>query len=393
LGKTLHIAAVSSGRSWDVELAFGADVILFHPTRPVAYAQDRRARRLVAVDLETGFTLRERSLAYPASSMCLHAQGSQLVVALQRLISADTEGEGRILILDSQTLETVREFDVPMDPSDMFVTDSGIVVATSGSGQWTAVRSFHVVTGNQLGSASVYYHGRLALHPSQRVFYVSTTAVNPSSFGRFDLDPVTGVITAGATSSLGAGDLFPVPNGTEIVSATGALISASEDGVQDLHFLRQIVEAYFTDIFFDTSAGLAFGVGNYWSDGTVSQLFVLGSQHEMLSATPMPSATRWVHGRAPYLYTVEAEETRALIRRWAHPQWNLELKARPEAGNQGTVVLEIRGWPGREFILWQSQDLRGWTPILTNHLEQGIQSVRPAVPDVSGAYYRATVAE
>lgn len=388
--KTLNIAAVSSGRSWDVELAFGADVILFHSTRPVAYAQDRRARRLVAVDLETGFTLRETPLAYPASSMSIHAQGNQLVVALQKRISADTEGEGRILVLDSETLEIVREFDVPMDPSDMVVTDSGIVVATSGSGQWTAVRSFHVQTGNQLGSASVYYHGRMALHPSQRIFYVSTTAVNPSSFGRFDLDPATGVITAGATSALGAGDLFPAPNGTEIVSATGALISASENGVQDLQFLRQIVEAHFTDMFFDTSAGLTFGVGSYWRDSTVAHLFVLGSQHEVLSATPMPTSTRWVHGEAPYVYTVEVYEARALIRRWMHPHWNLELKARTEEGTEGQAVIEIRGWPGRDYVLWQSPDLQDWSPLLTNHLEQGTQIVRPSVRGAPAVYYRAT---
>lgn len=390
--RTLNVAMAPREGTTDFELTFAVSGFQFHPTRPVAYAVDPLGQRVVEVALDSGFVAREARLTHPANSLALSPDGTKLVVALRRRISIDGEGEGTFVDFDPETLAPRGEFEVAMDPEDVVVSDAGVVVAASGSGQWTAVRTFRLATGDELGSAPAFYHGRLAMHPSQRAFYLSTTAQNPPGFTRFDLDPASGAITVRGTSGEAAGDVFPGPGGDEIVSASGALLRASDEPDQDLQPLRRIVEAHFTDVSFEAVSGLAFGVGAFWADSSATRLFVLGSNYEVLEDVPMPAATRLVQAAAPRLYTVEIEADRTLIRRRRHPLASVRLEARAIPGIPGAVEIEVRGSPGREVVLIRSPDLTSWIPVWTNRFESESLIHRSEADEASG-YFRAVLGD
>jgi hypothetical protein len=276
------------------------------------------------------------------------------------------------------------EFDVAMDPEDILATDAGIIIAASGSGQWTAVRSFQMETGAELGSSRIYYHGRLALHPSQQMFYVSTTAQNPPTLTRFDLNPSTGEITVRGSTGSANGAAFPAPSGTELISASGTLLRTSNDA-EDLQDIRQIAQASIRDVHFDTSHGLVFAIGNPWVSSDAA-LLRFDSAYAWMESLPLPPSTAYLHAAAPYLYTVEIESHRTVIRRRLHPTASIRLTSRMAGG---ILELEVAGWPGTRFELATSTDLGNWTPVLTDVLASSPFTWPAPSFDSGELYFRA----
>jgi hypothetical protein len=371
-----------------LELQFAPADIVFDSRRPVAYATDPARKRIVRIQLATGLIDQELSFALTPGAIALSPDGVRLYVALVRLRSADQEGSGAFAAIDPEAFTAAQSLDLPMDPFDLVATDTGRIVVTSGSGQWTQVRSFRVDTGEQLGSAQVYYLGRIALHPSQTAFYVATTALNPPSFARFDLDPVTGSITAGGSSGSANGEVFPDPNGTRLLTSAGTILRASTNPAEDLQVLRQLIEGSFWSVGYDPTNALTFAVGELWAASGQRMLFQFsGPDLDPGRATPVPGNIWMVHAAAPFLYTVAYETDRAVIERWFHP--TIEVRLSPiGAAPTGEFELSAAGWPGRIIVLEGSSNLIDWVAISTNTIGAAPLVLRDPQPSMTRRFYR-----
>jgi hypothetical protein len=146
---------------------------------------------------------------------------------------------------------------------------------------------------------------------------VATTAVNPPSFTKFGLDPVTGALTVGGSSGSANGEVFPDPNGTRLLTSAGTALRASANPAEDLQLLRQLLEGSLWSVSYDPANGLTFAIGELLGGFEPMLLFQFGGPDLNLNrSTPIGSNVRMVHASAPFLYTVAYEANRAVIQRW-----------------------------------------------------------------------------
>lgn len=84
----------------------------------------------------------------------------------------DDEQSGGIDIVDSDSFQFVKSIRIDIDPFDIVVDNKGIMYISSGSGQWTNIKSYSSETGAKLSSIeSIRQQSYLEIHPNQTKLY------------------------------------------------------------------------------------------------------------------------------------------------------------------------------------------------------------------------------
>jgi DNA-binding beta-propeller fold protein YncE len=210
-----------------VQVSFPAAGLAWDSGRKALYLSDQAGLRVVKIGLAEGQVAGNIAFEPGPEALFVSPDGRFLYVGQPAHPHADNSSfpqEGVIGVVDTATFTKVREFEVAIDPYELVATDTGFVVVSSGSDQWTRIRSYDAATGAVCGGAMIRQRSRLALHPSQDCVYAADTDSGPSDIQRFDLDPATGAgLAYAAADDLTPLGSFPVPSGANFVGGHGEL--------------------------------------------------------------------------------------------------------------------------------------------------------------------------
>lgn len=317
------------------ELPFAAADLAFDPIRPRLYATAAASRSLTVLSLGDGLPERGFDFKRTPESLVVSPDGARLAVALlRRPHSAYWFGghtnDVALFRLGDGSMEREGTFQVEADPFDLALTDSGILLMSGGSDQWTELHTYRVPEGILLGKTGVSQLTRLALHPSQAAVYTADTWLSPSDLGRISFDPKTGVVLDAWDSPYHgdypmAGGVFCDPRGEVVLSRGGTVLTSSADRGKDLRFIRSLDVGMIEGAFADLEHATLFTVGE-----ARLRRFNLESL-EPVSDQPVDSGTRVVHATSAFLYTVAILGERTVVRRLLNPARGAETNQTPVA--------------------------------------------------------------
>ena len=244
------------------ELPFAATDVAFDPIRPYLYASSKANKAVYAISLETGLIERMYRFDHMPEALSIAPDGSRLFAGLlTREHSSywwNEDGHvGYVASWDLATRTMDRYFRIAEDPSDIVVTSSGHLVVSSGSGQWTYVRVFNAQDGRQTGAISSVYQGtRISLHPSETKIYAADNGLSPPDIERYDLLPGGGIQYRWDSPYHGVhrmwGNVWPMPDGTRLITAGGDLFRATDDPATDMRYLQGLSSGTIAHVAFDT---------------------------------------------------------------------------------------------------------------------------------------------
>lgn len=208
---------------------------------------------LISYNYETN-TKQSVSFSLPAESI-FYSNGKIFLTLLKGDHSSywwDEDQEGAIAIVDASTLKTINTFDIPIDPYDI-VADENYVYVSSGSGQWTYIKSFHMNSGIEMSSQGIRQASNIFLHPSKNRIYAVDTDTSPRDIEVFSIQ--NGIISKGVDSPYhGDYDLEPFmvisPDGKYIFNNEGTIFLSSQLKATDMQYVTDL-NTEFYDIAFN----------------------------------------------------------------------------------------------------------------------------------------------
>ena len=212
------------------------------PSRPVVYAIDDSESTIVSYDLIEKKVTKTSTSFSKAPRKLVYASGELYVIFSDGEYSPyrfDGEQGGTVRVLDPSTLQVIDEWDVDIDPYDIAADESGHVYLTSGSGQWTYIKSYDRTTKRELSSSRVYHQTKIMLHPSENRIYSITTPLSPRDMDVFRL--TDGKFTTTYDSPY-HGDyklstVFGItPDGKFIVNGAGSAFTATNNKTSDMNY-------------------------------------------------------------------------------------------------------------------------------------------------------------
>jgi PKD repeat protein len=226
------------------KIPFRATELVFDPIRPVLYAANLTNQTLVQMDLATGRITRHWQMDALVSGMAVRPDGSRLYLGLTTndVSMFDARGNGWIADFDLIGGQKDRAFTANLDPLNIVATDVGGILVYGESTPYRQLQLYDAVAGTRLSALRLDDFSLLALHPAQQVIYAAQSH-HSSPILRYWLTPGTGLL-AGPSESLhlAGGRVFPMPNGTNLVTTLGMLLTASpEPGpVSDMALIRDL---------------------------------------------------------------------------------------------------------------------------------------------------------
>lgn len=159
-----------------VHLKFEPEHVIIHPNLPILYATDKARKRLYSVNYSTG----------KASYITLDLAPERMAFANGELYVTLIKGErshywwtkdqkGAIGIYDHLTLKAKERLEMNLDPFDLAVDPAGYIYVSSGSGQWTELRSYERATKKWISTATIHELARIFLSPDGRKLYTVWT--------------------------------------------------------------------------------------------------------------------------------------------------------------------------------------------------------------------------
>jgi hypothetical protein len=235
-----------SGSTAPFNFSFAAADVAFDERRFCIYATDYSANRTVKISALTGSIIAEVTHGYPPESLVMSPDGTKLYVSL--LISGHNysggDGNGQVAIVDLNTFTKTGVFDTTVDPYDIVATDTGFVVVSSGSGQWTSIHSYNSATGARVGSAGIRHQCHLDIHPDQSQIYYANTDLSPSDIGKYVLSESGALTGMGDSPYHGdhrmAGNVWVSPTGDFVVTRGGDLFTSSPVHSNDMLYIMSL---------------------------------------------------------------------------------------------------------------------------------------------------------
>jgi 6-phosphogluconolactonase (cycloisomerase 2 family) len=288
-------------------LNFRAKDAVFDHARRHLYLTRLAEKELVQVDLGTGRVLRTWSFPNRAESVTITPDGSHLYVALlyQDHSYYWFDGhQGWIAEIDLATGTHTRTIPIDEDPWDIVATDSGFLIVSSGSGQWDEIQSYRIDTGANVSTAFIRQMCNLALHPSQTRVYAADTDSSPSDIERFDINPVTGALTARGDSIYHGdhpmgGRVYVTPDGRNLITRGGGVYTCSDDLAQDMRYVRTLDHGLVESLAFDVPFEGLLTAGSSTID------YYNLTSLESVQRLSYPSSADFLSVHGSYLYVVD----------------------------------------------------------------------------------------
>lgn len=213
------------------------------PSKQVIYAIDDSESTIISYDLTEKKVIKTSTSFSKAPRKLVYASGELYVIFSDGEYSPyrfDGEQGGTVRVLDPSTLQVIDEWDVDIDPYDIAADQSGHVYLTSGSGQWTYIKSYDRTTKRELSSSMVYHKTKMMMHPSENRIYSIDTSLSPRDMDVFQL--TDGKITTTYDSPYhGDYDLSTVfgitPDGRYIVNGAGSIFTATNNKTSDMNYV------------------------------------------------------------------------------------------------------------------------------------------------------------
>ncbi|MEW9673669.1 trypsin-like peptidase domain-containing protein [Ammoniphilus sp. 3BR4] len=202
------------------------DAVL-HPQDPILYVINKEDKGIYRINYET----KESSfLKLPLMPEKLFFANNELYVALVTKGHSsywwENEQSGGIAIVNPLTWQVTDQFEIDIDPYDLVVAD-GMIYVSSGSGQWTKIKSYSRDKKLEVASHMIRQASYLELHPDlDKIISVDTDSsprdmesyqINNGQFvevkdspyhGDYDMSPFIRVSPDGKYIFNGAGTIF-----------------------------------------------------------------------------------------------------------------------------------------------------------------------------------------
>ncbi|WP_134703069.1 trypsin-like peptidase domain-containing protein [Ammoniphilus sp. YIM 78166] len=148
---------------------------LLHPVDPILYVINKEEKGIYRINYETK---QSSFLRLPLMPEKLFYANNELYVALATRSHSsywwDNEQTGAIAIINPLAWEIMDQFELDIDPFDLVVAD-GVLYVSSGSGQWTRIKSYSRDKKLEIASHLIRQGSYLQLHPEgDRIISIDT---------------------------------------------------------------------------------------------------------------------------------------------------------------------------------------------------------------------------
>lgn len=234
-----------------------------HPSKPILYITDKTDKKLYSVNYETGdkasiaFNLAPESLTYADDKIYV-----SLLKAAHSSYTDISQQQGAIAVVNAATFTLEGTHNIAIDPFDVAVV-SGYLYVSSGSGQWTEIKSYDLNTFAEVGSSDIRQASYIQTHPNplwNKLYTITTDSsprdlsaynvtiggqyVEPSYPGGYD-SPYHGDYTMSTNFTIS-------PDGAYIFNGSGNVFMATSNRYDDMKYVYGLGQAY-DGIAFDQS--------------------------------------------------------------------------------------------------------------------------------------------
>ncbi|WP_249897422.1 S-layer homology domain-containing protein [Paenibacillus sp. PK3_47] len=218
------------------------------PSKPVIYATDKQNKKLAAINYETretayvSFDLPPESLTYADGKLYV-----SLLKAEHSPYIFDEQQKGAVAVVDAATLTIDHIYDIDQDPYSIAADRQGYVYISSGSGQWTKIRSYSRETFAPAGSYTIGHATHILMHPAMDKLYTVNTLSIPRDIATFAIE--NGQFTSNYDSPYHgdyplATNIHLSPDGKYLFNGAGTVFETTGDRFDDMSFVYEMDESY-----------------------------------------------------------------------------------------------------------------------------------------------------
>jgi hypothetical protein len=291
-------------------LGFTPKHTVIDPTKSIIYSIDSSQKRVYSINYETKVI---SSISFSLTPERLYYSNNTLYVALLKSghhYYSTIPEQGAVAVIDTTNFTLKEQFNVDIDPYDMVVDREGFLHITSGSNQWTSMKSYSTITKKKIGETFIRMSSYAALHPTMSKIYTITTDSSPRDLNAYIIS--NGTYPKGSYDSPYHGD-HPMninfrisPDGKFIFNGSGNVFSCSNSQGTDINYVSKL-DSSFKDIAFNLEDGIFYTAstgkqikiydyitrtqtGTYMASGDVRTMFF---QNNKLVALSIDSNDKW----------------------------------------------------------------------------------------------------
>lgn len=176
----------------------GVTDVVYHEQNNQFFMAQKANKSVVVIDADTGDVQKTFTFDYMAERVELSHDKSTLYVTLLTQEHSsywwEEEQEGRIAVIDVDTLEVTSTHLLNIDPFDIVLTKDNLLVVSSGSGQWTNINVYNANSGNLVSQSHIRQMSNLSYSSDKNWVIAANTDQSPSDFEKFTV--TTSSITA-----------------------------------------------------------------------------------------------------------------------------------------------------------------------------------------------------
>ncbi len=238
---------------------------IMNPSKPLLYITDKSHKKLYEYNVDTNKYVREISFGLEPESITF-ANNEIYVGLLKKEHSSYIDEEdmaGAIAIINPGTFEVTEQLDINLDPFDIVVDNDGYIYVTSGSGQWTQMKSYSRKTKQEVDSTGIRQECYALLNPELNRIYTISTDSSPRDMTAFNI--LRGKFVEprypGGYDSPYHGDYdmdknFKIsPDGKYIFNGAGTIFACGGTKDSDMNYVDELNKG-FLDIAFNEGDGL-----------------------------------------------------------------------------------------------------------------------------------------
>jgi hypothetical protein len=238
---------------------------IMNPSKSLLYITDKTHKKLYEYNFDTNKYVREISFGLEPESITF-ANNEIYVGLLKKEHDSqvyDKDQAGAIAIIDPGTFKVTEQLDINLDPFDIVVDNDGYIYVTSGSGQWTQMKSYSRKTKQEVDSTGIRQESYALLNPELNRIYTIDTDSSPRDMTAFNILRGKFVEPSypGGYDSPYHGDYdmkknFSIsPDGKYIFNGEGTIFACGGTKDTDMNYVDKLNKGFF-DIAFNESDGL-----------------------------------------------------------------------------------------------------------------------------------------